>query len=81
MLSYIVIIYKDYNNLRYICIVHGWIEAQILFTDENFVEIWKGSPHIQPFLYTFLLKREFTQVALTISHSYTFSCSNYSLYR
>ena len=42
MLSYIVIIYRDYNNLRYICIVHGWIETQISFTDENFVEIWDG---------------------------------------
>jgi hypothetical protein len=42
MLSYVVIIYRDYNNLRYICIVHGWFETQILFTDENFVEILKG---------------------------------------
>jgi len=42
MSSYIAIIYRDYSNLRYICIVRRWIEAQILFTDENFVAICKG---------------------------------------
>ena len=37
--------------------------------------------NIQQFLYIFLLKLQFIQVALTFSNYYTFSCSNYSLYR
>jgi len=62
--------------------LYRWpLQSAILIHFPAQTTVYTGSPYNQQFLYIFLLKLQFIQVALTVSSSYTFSCSNYSLYR